>query len=184
MDAGLDDDLQKTIGTLVVNLMRTYGSADAEQKAAVDWLLPELRAAPRTNVEILAASATCYLADLLEAAQLNATLLEAAKSYRKLAIDAHETAKRLLRINEQQPRTIRAAMARRAANLRLARDPKHAVMDAIKAEFSAWQSHKVRYRNDADFAKKMHAKYATTIRNEGSIKNACARWHKENKSSC
>lgn len=63
------------------------------------------------------------------------------------------------------------------------RDPKHEAMTAIRVEFKRWQSGKVRYVNDAEFAKMMHTDYAGILDNEGSIKNAVSRWRKTGKSS-
>lgn len=80
--------------------------------------------------------------------------------------------------------SLRRAVARRNVEKRLEHDPKHPAMAAIRAEFDRWQARAVRYTNDADFAKKMHAKYADVIANEGSIKNAVSRWRKAKESSC
>ena len=76
-------------------------------------------------------------------------------------------------------RSVASGMAeqrRKGANKAHATNPAHAAMTAIRSEFGRWQRHEARYRNDADFAKKMHAKYANMIANEGSIKNAVSRW--------
>ena len=69
-----------------------------------------------------------------------------------------------------------AEQRRKGANKVHATNPARAAMTAIRSEFDRWQHHEARYRNDADFAKKMHAKYANVIANEGSIKNAVSRW--------
>ena len=70
-----------------------------------------------------------------------------------------------------------AEQRRKGANKAHATDPASKTMDdVIRAEYDRWQRNEAHYRNDADFAKKMHAKYANVIVNEGSIKNAVSRW--------
>jgi hypothetical protein len=78
---------------------------------------------------------------------------------------------------------LRKAVARSGANAMLAKDPKHAAMKDIRREFDRWQAHTAQYPNDAAFAKAMHARHAEVLKNEGSIKNACTRWRKAQKSS-
>lgn len=82
----------------------------------------------------------------------------------------------------------RAFLARRGALARLAKNPiqaaKHAAMQDVEEEFKRWQEHPVRYANDAAFAKAMHTRHAKVLENEGSIKNACTRWRRNQESSC
>jgi len=81
-----------------------------------------------------------------------------------------------------------AVLARRGALARLVRNPiqaaKHAAMQDVKEEFKRWQEHPARYANDAAFAKAMHTRHAKVLENEGSIKNACTRWRRNQESSC
>lgn len=82
------------------------------------------------------------------------------------------------------PGAVISAEASSRAASKHAKDPAHVAMIEIRKEFDRWQGRRARYENDAAFAAAMHAKYARDIKNEGSIKNACARWRRERKSSC
>lgn len=82
------------------------------------------------------------------------------------------------------PGAIISAEASSRAASKHAKNPAHVAMTEIRKEFDRWQDRAARYDNDAAFAAAMHAKYAHDIKNEGSIKNACARWRRERKSSC
>lgn len=86
-------------------------------------------------------------------------------------------------IAQRQAEEVRAGK-RSAAKAGRAKNPAHRVMqDVVRAEFGRWRDGHIRYRNDADFARKMHAVHGDTIGNEGSIKNAVSRWRKTGKKS-
>lgn len=67
------------------------------------------------------------------------------------------------------------------ADKRWNEDPAHNAMDEVRAEFDRWQDGLAWFKNYADFAKKMHARYGAAIENEGSIKNNCTKWSRERK---
>jgi len=79
------------------------------------------------------------------------------------------------------PQVIISSEASRKAVARHSNTPQQESMAAIREEFMRWQDGVAQYANDAAFALAMHARYAGSIRNEGSIKNACSRWRKERK---
>lgn len=74
------------------------------------------------------------------------------------------------------------ASARKAAEAKWDKDPAGRAMREVRREWDEWQTKTSSFSNDAAFARAMLLKYQE-ITSEGSIKNACTRWRKEQKSS-
>lgn len=72
--------------------------------------------------------------------------------------------------------------ARDAALTRVARDPRAAAMAEIKRIWEQMEAGEIPYMKDAELARKM-APLHPVLTNEGSIKNAIARWRAEKSSS-
>lgn len=67
---------------------------------------------------------------------------------------------------------------RKAAAVKLARDPKAVAMTSIRDEWERWQRREVSYRSDADFGRKMHIRHPELV-SDRSIAQRAAAWRKE-----